>query len=747
MGGAIFVQQGGRLTLAGPLTINGGTVTGGTGNQNGSAFGSGLFLQGNGITLAFAPAAADAQTISDVVTDQTGSGGTGANAGAGVLALTGAGSLTLTGANTYSGGTTISAGTLFANTAAPDSATGSGAVTVNGGTLAGNGNVAGAVALQGGAIAPGGSAGAVATLSTGALTWSGGAIDLKLGATPSASDAIVVAGALSKAGSGPHVFHFSDGASPPVTCGTTYTLIQASSISGFAESDFSFDYSGSATGFAGRMAIAGNNVVLMGLCTQSIAFPAIPAQTYVSGGTFGVAATASSNLTVTFTSLTPSVCTVSGSTVTMLGTGTCTIAADQAGDATYAAASQMTQDVTINPGTQAVLNASASPSSVAYGGTSTLSTTGGSGTGAVTYAVTTGAAYCSVSSNTLTGTGAGACTVTATKAGDGNYNAASATVDVNVTRAALTVTADNQTRAYGAANPAFTWTPSGFVNGDGAAVLSGAPALGSTDTPTSPVGTTYPITIAQGTLAAANYTFNFVAGTLTISGTANQAALSASASPSSVAYGGTSTLSTTGGSGTGAVTYEVTTGAAHCSVSGNVLTAIGIGTCTATATKAGDTNYAPASATVDVTVGPKTTTITLAAAPNPATANTPVTLTATLAGDPPTGTVTFCDGAATPDAVCTGGTLLCTAPLTPGSTSSTAACAHAFPTTGTHLLGAYYAGNGNYTAIATAQSLVLAVNAAAPPHAVPALSTWLLGLLGGLLAALGLARTRGRSPR
>lgn len=100
-----------------------------------------------------------------------------------------------------------------------------------------------------------------------------------------------------------------------------------------------------------------------------------------------------------------------------------------------------------------------------------------------------------------------------------------------------------------------------------------------------------------------------------------------------------------------------------------------------------------------------------------------------------------------PDAACTVGTLLCTATLTPGSASSTAACAHAFPTTGTHLLGAHYAGDGTYTAIATAQSLVLAVNAAAPPHAVPALSTWLLGLLGGLLATLGLACTRGRSPR
>jgi hypothetical protein len=379
MGGAIFVQQGGRLTLAGPLTINGGTVTGGTGNQNGSAFGSGLFLQGNGITRLRARGGGrpDHQRRRHRP-DRQRRHGRERRCGC--------------------------ARTDRCRFVDPDRGEHlqrrhddlsrhlvrqHGGAGQRHGFRRGDGQRRHARRQRqrrwrrgpaSGAIAPGGSAGAVATLSTGALTWSGGAIDLKLGATPSASDAIVVAGALSKAGSGPHVFHFSDGASPPVTCGTTYTLIQASSISGFAESDFSFDYSGSATGFAGRIAIAGNNVVLMGLCTQSIAFPAIPAQTYVSGGTFGVAATASSNLTVTFTSLTPSVCTVSGSTVTMLGTGTCTIAADQAGDATYAAASQMTQDVTINPGTQAVLNASASPSSVAYGATSTLSTTGGSGT-------------------------------------------------------------------------------------------------------------------------------------------------------------------------------------------------------------------------------------------------------------------------------------------------------------------------------------------------------------------------------
>jgi hypothetical protein len=53
------------------------------------------------------------------------------------------------------------------------------------------------------------------------------------------------------------------------------------------------------------------------------------------------------------------------------------------------------------------------------------------------------------------------------------------------------------------------------VNGDTAAVLSGAPAFSTTATTSSPAGL-YPITVSQGTLTAANYTFNFVNGTLSV---------------------------------------------------------------------------------------------------------------------------------------------------------------------------------------------------------------------------------------
>jgi hypothetical protein len=60
-----------------------------------------------------------------------------------------------------------------------------------------------------------------------------------------------------------------------------------------------------------------------------------------------------------------------------------------------------------------------------------------------------------------------------------------------------------------------TYTITGFVNGDGPCVVSGDPAIGTAATSTSPTGS-YAITVTPGNLAAANYKFTFVNGTLTI---------------------------------------------------------------------------------------------------------------------------------------------------------------------------------------------------------------------------------------
>src|SRR5437868_1323797 len=102
----------------------------------------------------------------------------------------------------------------------------------------------------------------------------------------------------------------------------------------------------------------------------------------------------------------------------------------------------------------------------------------------------------------------------------------------NVTQAVLTVTADPQSRVYGAGNPALTYIITGFVNGDAASVVSGTANCSTTATLLSGVGG-YSITCTQGTLSATNYTFGFVAGTLTVT----QATLTVTANSHSREYG------------------------------------------------------------------------------------------------------------------------------------------------------------------------------------------------------------------
>jgi hypothetical protein len=74
--------------------------------------------------------------------------------------------------------------------------------------------------------------------------------------------------------------------------------------------------------------------------SQTITFGPLP-DVRLPAAPFALSATASSGLTVVFTSSTTSICTVSGNTVTLVKAGTCTLAADQPGDANYSPASQV----------------------------------------------------------------------------------------------------------------------------------------------------------------------------------------------------------------------------------------------------------------------------------------------------------------------------------------------------------------------------------------------------------------------
>lgn len=79
---------------------------------------------------------------------------------------------------------------------------------------------------------------------------------------------------------------------------------------------------------------------------QTISFGPVP--TIVVGGKGSISAISSSGLVASFTSVTPDICTVSGSIVTSITAGTCSIVADQTGNDSIAAASTITQSIVIS---------------------------------------------------------------------------------------------------------------------------------------------------------------------------------------------------------------------------------------------------------------------------------------------------------------------------------------------------------------------------------------------------------------
>ena len=101
-----------------------------------------------------------------------------------------------------------------------------------------------------------------------------------------------------------------------------------------------------------------------------------PPGSALAGVAVPLTATASSGLRVAFGSGTPEVCTVTGSTVTTLAAGTCTITATQGGDTDYAAAPNVTQSLHVQA-TQMITFAQ--PGGAAAGTKVTLTATATSG--------------------------------------------------------------------------------------------------------------------------------------------------------------------------------------------------------------------------------------------------------------------------------------------------------------------------------------------------------------------------------
>ena len=268
----------------------------------------------------------------------------------------------------------------------------------------------------------------------------------------------------------------------------------------------------------------------------------------------------------------------------------------------------------------------ASPSTTQYGDPVTLTATVTSGaTGTVSFfdgsvllgtgAVSNGVA--TLTTNTLV---AGTHTITAVYNGDATYaSSQSGPATVTVAKktapgggAALTITVQSASREYNTADPQFNYVVTGpLVNGDTyATAVTGAPVYSSSDTATSPAGSTFPINVSG--LSSANYEIAVVPGTLTIVTAPTTTTLTTSTA--SAQYGDPVTLTATvsPNDATGTVTFMqgakvLGTGTVSGGVATLTTSSLPAGTYTITSSYQGDTDYgASTSGPVTLTITPRT---------------------------------------------------------------------------------------------------------------------------------------------
>ncbi|MFA9276361.1 MAG: beta strand repeat-containing protein [Rhodoluna sp.] len=286
--------------------------------------------------------------------------------------------------------------------------------------------------------------------------------------------------------------------------------------------------------------------------------------------------------------------------------------------------------LTINLATQSTVTMS-SETTFVYGSTHALTATGGTGTGALEYAVVSG--DCSVSGDSLSATNAGDCVVKARRAADASYNVSAWSADQTVTVSkkplTLAVTVSPASRAYDttrvvtlADTTAANLT--GIINSD--AVTVDNSKLSAT-VATATVGDNKAVTVSVATgyltgAKAGNYLLPTVTGSPTINIVKADQSTVTMTSGTTVVYGNTLTLSASGGASTAGFEFDVVSG--PCTVSASTLSTTGAGTCEVRGRHVGDTNYniSAWSSNVNISVTPKPLTLAVTVDPTSRPYNT-----------------------------------------------------------------------------------------------------------------------------
>jgi PKD repeat protein len=162
--------------------------------------------------------------------------------------------------------------------------------------------------------------------------------------------------------------------------------------------------------------------------TQTITISSTPPSSATAGGLpYAVEASASSGLPVALT-IAPqssSVCTLSGAVVRFIGIGTCTIDANQEGNASFFPAAQVQQSFFVARGSQSISFSSPAPAPGTVGGAYVVEAQASSGLPVALSIAPESSMVCSLAGTTVSFLAVGTCTVDANQEGDESYFPAS----------------------------------------------------------------------------------------------------------------------------------------------------------------------------------------------------------------------------------------------------------------------------------------------------------------------------------
>ena len=282
-------------------------------------------------------------------------------------------------------------------------------------------------------------------------------------------------------GTRPYAFALASGALPP---GTTLDAATGT-VSGSPTTVGAYSYAIKATDSQTTPAVAQGATVSVTVAkgAQTIAFTSAPPAAQVNGASYSLSATATSGLIVAFSLDASSTgCAISGTTVSFNATGTCVIDADQAGNASWNAATRAQQSFAVSSGALAV--SAGTPSGATVGAAYSQTNPASGGMAPYSYSLASGALPPGTALNAATGA------ISGTPSAAGVYSYVVKAVDSQGTPASAlgatvsaTIAKGAQTLAFLSAPPATAFSGSSYTLN--ATASSGLPVVYSLDAASS----------------------------------------------------------------------------------------------------------------------------------------------------------------------------------------------------------------------------------------------------------------------